>query len=116
MNNSTTIVNHLNTDRVTEINISERKYIVFTLSYRNLIIIDYSNKDKPILLLNRTCNNRKKLLDEFDKIIITATKVNNNEDFLSKLDTYIDLSEYSNETTEEILAVYKIILEDYKID
>lgn len=117
MNKSTTIINHLNTDRVTEIIIDECKYIIFTLSsYRNLIVIEVSEKNKPILLFNRNYSNRNALSNGFDKIIIKASKAIDNDDFVSSLDTYIDLyNGIHNETTDEIIDAYKIIVEDYNL-
>ena len=115
MNKSTMIINHLSTDRLTEIIINESKYIVFTLMHRNLIVIDVTNKDNPILLLNRNFPNRNSLSNEFDKIIINASKISNEEDFISSLDTYIDLNEVCNKTTDELLSIYKIITEDYNL-
>lgn len=115
MSKSTTIINHLNTDRVTEIIISERKYILFTLNYRNLIVIECS-KDNPVLLLNRAYSSRKALSEGIDKIILAASKAIDNDDFINEMDTYIHLNDVSNfDTTEEITAVYKIIAEDYNL-
>ena len=117
MGKSTTIINHLNTDRVTEINISNRKYIAFTMMYRNLIVIDVTDKEKPILLANKNFKSREALSNEFDKIIISASNAIDNDDFVSNLDTYIDLNDSSikNDTTKEIISVYKIIMEDYNL-
>ena len=117
MGKSTTIINHLNTDKVVEINISQRKYIAFTLMYRNLIVIEVTDKEKPVLLCNRSFKNKASLNNEFDKIIISASNAIDNDDFVSGLDTYIDLndSNIKNDTTKEIISVYKIIVEDYNI-
>lgn len=115
MNKSTTIINHINTDRITEIIISKRKYIVFTLTRRNLIVVDISDKKKPILLLNRNFTSNDALSKEFDKIIISGSNSITDDDFVSTLDTYIELDSNINETTEEILGVCKIIIEDYNL-
>jgi hypothetical protein len=113
---STTIVNHLNTDRVVEITISENKYIIFTLMYRNIIVVKTTNADNPVLLLNRNCNSRKVLSDTIDDIIIKASVSIDSNDFESYMDTYIELNDITNnDTTKEILEVYKILTEDYNL-
>ena len=116
MNKSTTIVNHLNTERIVEINISNHKYIIFTMMYRSIIVIEVTKKDNPVLLLNRNCSNRVTLNETIDDIIIKASKAIDSEDFTSGMDTYIELNDITNnDTTKEITEVYKIIAEDYNI-
>lgn len=116
MSKSTTITNHLNTDRVIEINISGHKYVAFTMMYRNIILIDATNKDNAILLINKICPNREALSNEIDGIILKASKANDYEDFVSEMDTFIYLNDITNnDTTKEISEVYKIIAEDYNL-
>lgn len=116
MNKTTTIVNHLNTDRVVEITISGHKYVIFTIMYRNLVVVDITDKNNAILLLNRTHNNRADLTKAIDEVIIEASRAINNDDFVSSMDTCIYLKDITNnDTTEEIIAAYKIIIEDYNL-
>ena len=116
MNKTTTIINHLNTDRVIEISISGCKYIIFTIMYRNLIVVDITDKDNAILLLNRSYATRKDLSKAIDEVVVKASKAINNDDFVSNMDTCIYLKDIgNNDTTEEIIAAYKIIIEDYNL-
>ena len=116
MNKPTTIINHSNSDKILEICISDNRYIVFTMMNRNLIIIECTNKDKPILLLNRSYPNKNVLSTKLDKIIIAAANANDSDDFLSNLDVYIDLCHtIPNEAIKEIIAMYKVVLETYNL-
>jgi len=116
MNESAIIVNHLSTNRITEIIISECKYIIFTIMYRNLVVIEMTNKDNPVLLLNRSFSDRETLSNQFDEIIIKATKAKDSDEFTSDMDTYIELNDISNnDTTKEIIGIYEIIVEDYNL-
>lgn len=116
MSKSTTIINNLSMDRVTQITISKRKYLLFTFMHRVLIVIDMTNKKKPILLMNRTYYNHEDLLKWVDKIINVASEVDNSDEFILNMDTYIDLyHSIQNDTTREIIGIYKILLEDYNL-
>lgn len=98
-------------NRVMDFCISERMFCLFTLNHRHLIITE-NTKKYPILLLNRIYKNQDSLNSDFDKYIIIATKANDADDFISNMDTYIDLyNSISNETTEEIIHAAKIISE-----
>ena len=114
MNKSITKVINTNNDRIMIFDISDHHFIAFTVFHSAIIVIEHI-KDKSILLCNRTCSNRNDLTKEFDKVILTATKAKDADDFISKMDTYIGLNHISihNETTEEIIAIYNIILKDY---
>lgn len=114
MGSTTIIINKLNKDRIIEIIISENRYIVFTILHRNLIIIDATYKDALILLCNRKYMSHEDLMGAMDDIIIMASKVDDNDDFICNMDTYIDLNNgICNDTTKEIIAICKIILDDY---
>lgn len=116
MSKSTTIINNLSMDRVVQVTISERKYLLFTFMHRVIIIIDMTNKKKPILLMNRTFMTKHDLERMVNHVIDLASSVNNNEEFLYKMDTYIDLySDIQNDTTREIIGTYIILLEDYNL-
>lgn len=108
------VIKIVNTDTA-YINISGCEYIIFTLSHHNLIIVETSNKDNLILLLNREYP-RDVISDKFQKIIDVAAKVSSNDEFISKMDTYIDLNScIHNETIKEILDTCKIILKEYNL-
>ena len=114
MDKSTTIVNHLNTDRIIEINISENRYIIFTLMYRTLILLDITDKDNAALLINTQYDNRAALSKAIDKIIIAATKAADNDEFTNIADTFILLNDIVNrDTVQDIIPTYNIIREDY---
>ena len=114
MKKSTTIVNHFKTDRVVRIIISENEYVMFTLHHTKLIIIDMTDRSRPILLCNKTFTNRESLEENFDKMIILSTKMKDADDFVYHMDTYIDLftNSIKNESSEEIFATFYIILEE----
>lgn len=115
MEESTTIINTSdNGDRVMKFIISNHQYIAFTVFHCNIIVVEKTNEG-PMLLLNRSCFSRNDLIKEFDKIILIATKVKDVDEFISKMDTYINLYDSSihNETTEEIIGTYNIILESF---
>lgn len=109
---TTKVKTDLDGNRVLELNISERMFCIFTLSHRHLVITENTNK-YPILLLNRVYSNRDALSNGFDEFIIIATKVNDADEFISNMDTYIDLYNcIRNETTNEIINTCRIISED----
>lgn len=113
MSKSTTIINNMNGDRVMKFNISNHNYLIFTISHRNLVIVEMSDPAKPILLLNRMYYSQSALNNGFDKIILAATKAVDTDDFVSIMDTYIDLhNSIHNETTDEIINICKIISEN----
>ena len=109
---STTMINNINGDRITNFNISNHNYLIFTILHSNLVIVEVSDTTKPILLLNRKYSSYDILNNGFDEVIISASKADTNDDFISIMDTYIDLNNINhNETTLEILSLIKIILE-----
>ena len=116
MNKCTTIINKLSNDKIVQIIISDRKYILFTIFNRILIIIDMTNKKRPILLMNRTYTTYDKLIKSANKIRSIASSIDNNDDFILNMDTYFDMNNnLDNDTIEEIMAIYKILLEDYDL-
>lgn len=117
MNKSTTIINNFNqTDRMSEIIILGCKYIVFTLYHSNIIVLEITDRDKPILLINRNYNIYNVLLNGFNEIINYAINANDNDEFINNMDTYINLdSIIGNDTIDEIMSIYKIIMEDYNL-
>ena len=114
---TTTIVNYSKTDRVVKIIIDGNEYLLFTINKKTFIVIDMTDKSKPILLCNKTCNSCELLNEEFDKIILMATRVVSSDEFVYNMDTYIDLftNSIKNDTSEEIFAMYHILLENYKL-
>jgi hypothetical protein len=86
------------------------------MMYRNVIVIDHTEKDNPVLLLNRSCASREALSNTIDKIIVAATKATSSDEFINNMDTYIELNDIgNNDTTAEISTVYKILIEDYNL-
>lgn len=114
MNKATNTLN-IYSDKTIEIKISKYRYLIFTLSYKNLIIIEMTNKNNPILLCNKMYKNHKSLLLGLNKFIIISINCNDDE-FLNYIDTYIDLKNtIHNEIINEILSTYKIIVEDHDL-
>ena len=107
------LIKNINGDRIIKINISNHRYFVFTVFHCNIVIIENTD-DGPVLLCNRHYSNYEEVIKSFDKIIIDVTKMKDCEDFISGMDTYINLSSINikNDTIEEILGIYNIVIED----
>ena len=112
MEQSTTIIKNINGDRVMKFTISNREYLAFTVMRKNLVVIDNTDINEPILLLNRAFSTPRYLEHRFDVIIVESTKAATSEDFVSKMDTYISLKNSINNTTDEIISTYKIVFEN----
>ena len=116
MSKTTTIVNHLNSDRIMIITLFNHKYLIFTLMYRNIIVLDITDKDDVILLMNSECSSKNDVIKGLDLIAMKALNATSNDDFECELGTYIHLNDVgNNDTTAEISNVYKIIAEDYNL-
>lgn len=114
MSESTTIINNTNGDRVMRFYITNHTYTMFTVSHKNLIVVENS-EDEAILLYNRAYSNRDSLDKAIDNLILMVTKIKDSDEFTSKMDTYINLNDSNihNETTNEILGTYKFILTEF---
>ena len=116
MDVQTRIINHVSTDRIMEIELFGHRYLIFTLMRRNVIVLDITNKNDIILLMNSQCISKDDVLKGFDKIAIKALNAIDNDSFDCDLGTYIHLNEITDyDSCKEIVDVYKIIIEDYNL-
>ena len=90
MNYSTIKIINNDDDRVMRLDILDSIFLGFTVMRKRLVVIKAG--DENILLYNRSFNDRDELSKAFDEIILNATKAKSSDEFISHMDTYIDIS------------------------